>query len=104
MLSPADKYTSDGDTLKLGETELEYIHTPGHTEGSCCILADKVLFSGDTLFRLSVGNTQLETGSWDTLVKSINEKLYTLDEETVVYPGHGAATTIGYEKKGNPFV
>ena len=75
-----------------------------HTEGGICYLTDNIVFTGDTLFRLSVGNTSLETGDWPTMVKSIQEKLYTLDDDTIVYPGHGPATQIGYEKRSNPFV
>lgn len=95
---------NDGDEIELGETVLKVISTPGHTGGGICLLADNVLFSGDTLFKLSVGRTDLETGNWDQLVDSIKNRLYTLDEDTVVYPGHGSSTTIGYEKKANPFV
>lgn len=94
----------DGDVITLGETELRVIGTPGHTGGGICFATDKVIFSGDTLFRLSVGRTDLETGDWDTLMNSIKEKLYTLDDDLVVYPGHGMETTIGFEKKANPFV
>jgi glyoxylase-like metal-dependent hydrolase (beta-lactamase superfamily II) len=95
---------NEGDVLTLGETELRVIETPGHTGGGITFAADNITFTGDTLFRLSVGNTSLETGNWDTLVKSIKDKLYTLPDDTIVYPGHGPATTIGYEKKANPFV
>ena len=94
----------DGDKIMLGETEIRVIETPGHTGGGVCFATDKEIFTGDTLFRLSVGRTDLESGDWDTLVKSISEKLYTLDEDMVVYPGHGASTTIGFEKRVNPFV
>ena len=100
----ADLLVKEGDIIRLGESELRVIETPGHTEGGICYLTDREVFSGDTLFRLSVGNTNLETGSWPTMVKSIETKLYTLDDELIVYPGHGPETTIGYEKKGNPFV
>ena len=95
---------NEGDVITLGETELKVIATPGHTGGGICFLTDNEIFTGDTLFRLSVGRTDLPTGSWDTLVKSISEKLYTLDEDLTVYPGHGGPTTIGFEKKANPFV
>lgn len=99
-----DRLLHDGDVITLGETELKVIATPGHTAGGICFLADDIIFTGDTLFRLSVGRTDLETGDWDTLVKSISERLYTLPEELTVYPGHGQPTTIGFEKKANPFV
>ncbi|MBR0400618.1 MAG: MBL fold metallo-hydrolase, partial [Mogibacterium sp.] len=94
----------EGDVIKIGESELRVIETPGHTMGSICFVNDEVMFSGDLIFRLSVGNTSFETGSWDEIVRSIEDKVYTLDENIVIYPGHGAATTIGYEKKANPFV
>lgn len=94
----------EGDTITLGETVLKVIETPGHTEGGICFASDHEIFTGDTLFRLSVGNTSLETGDWETLVHSIQGKLYTLDDDMIVYPGHGPATTIGYEKRANPFV
>jgi glyoxylase-like metal-dependent hydrolase (beta-lactamase superfamily II) len=80
------------------------IETPGHTGGGVCFATDKEIFTGDTLFRLSVGRTDLPTGDWFTLLHSINDKLYTLDQDLVVYPGHGGPTTIGYEKRANPFV
>ncbi len=95
---------SDGDIIKLGATDIEIIATPGHSEGGVCYKAGNFLFSGDTLFRLSVGNTSFETGDWSTLVDSVRNKLYVLEDETIVYPGHGDETTIGYEKRANPFV
>ena len=94
----------EGDSIELGSTHIRVIETPGHTEGGICYMTDNEIFTGDTLFRLSVGNTSLETGDWPTLVNSIQEKLYPLDEDLTVYPGHGPATTIGYEKRSNPFV
>lgn len=97
-------YIKDGDSLMLGDSEFKFISTPGHTEGGVCILCGDKLFSGDTLFRLSVGNTSLETGDWSSLQSSIRNKLYILDDSVVVLPGHGASTTIGYEKRSNPFV
>ena len=103
-LPQAKRFVREGDTIELGETMLRVIETPGHTEGGICFATDHEVFSGDTLFRLSVGNTSFETGDWATMVNSIQNKLYTLDDDTVVYPGHGPATTIGYEKRANPFV
>jgi glyoxylase-like metal-dependent hydrolase (beta-lactamase superfamily II) len=94
----------EGDVITLGETKLRVIETPGHTGGGICFLTDRELFSGDTLFKLSVGRTDLPTGDWDTLLNSITQKLYTLDDDLVVFPGHGLPTTIGYEKRANPFV
>ena len=94
----------EGDIITLGETELRVIETPGHTADGICFATDKEIFTGDTLFRLSVGRTDLPTGDWFTLLHSINDKLYTLPEEMIVYPGHGEPTTIGFEKRANPFV
>lgn len=100
----AGRLLSEGDIITLGKTDLLVIETPGHTEGGICYVTDHEVFTGDTLFRLSVGNSSLETGNWETMVSSIQNKLYTLDEELIVYPGHGPATQIGYEKRSNPFV
>ena len=94
----------EGDVITLGETELRVIETPGHTAGGICFATDREVFTGDTLFRLSVGRTDLPTGDWFTLLHSINDKLYTLEDDLIVYPGHGEPTTIGYEKRANPFV
>ena len=100
------EYVSDGQILHIAGFEIRVIHTPGHTAGGCCyyIPAENVLISGDRLFRASVGRTDLPTGSMGDLVRSVREKLFVLPEETKVYPGHMEETTIGYEKKYNPFV
>ena len=100
----AEMLLKEGDTVSLGETVIRVIETPGHTEGGICFVTDNEVFTGDTLFRLSVGNSSLETGNWETLVRSIEDKLYTLPEELIVWPGHGPATKIGFEKRSNPFV
>lgn len=97
-------WLTESDIINLGSTELRVIETPGHTAGGICFATDKEIFTGDTLFRLSVGRTDLPTGDWDTLVASIKDKLYILDEDLTVYPGHGVPTTIGFEKRANPFV
>ncbi len=99
----ADIILNDGDVINLGKYKLEIIHTPGHTNGGICIKADDVLFSGDTLFLNSIGRTDLPTGSFDKLEASI-KKLYTLGDNIKVYPGHGPSTTIGQEKRTNPYV
>lgn len=94
---------SDGEVIPLGETSLLTMHTPGHTPGSVCFLSPGVLFSGDTLFPGGPGATQYEGGDFDTIIKSIKERLFTLDDATEVYPGHGAtATTIGEERPDMP--
>jgi glyoxylase-like metal-dependent hydrolase (beta-lactamase superfamily II) len=99
-------YLKDGDVLTLGENRIEVIHTPGHSRGGLCFYIPSAgwLISGDSLFEGSIGRTDLEGGSYATLIKSITERLMTLPEDTVVYPGHGPYTTIGDEKKTNPFL
>ncbi|MDL2251051.1 MBL fold metallo-hydrolase [Lachnospiraceae bacterium OttesenSCG-928-J05] len=96
---------TDGQELELIGFTFQVIHTPGHTPGSCCyyMKEEKVLFSGDTLFKTSIGRTDLAGGS-DEIYASIKERLFTLPEEVEVYPGHMSKTTIGYEKKYNPYV
>lgn len=101
---PADEFLKDGQTVKFGRHELRVLHTPGHTPGSCCFHGEGKLFSGDTLFRRSVGRTDLEGGDPDREAESIRTRLYTLAPETVVYPGHGPLTHIEEEKEENPFV
>lgn len=98
----------DREDIYLDEIRLEVIHTPGHTPGGISLLLlaplDKILFSGDTLFYNGIGRTDFAHASEPLLIKSIRERLFTLDDETVVYPGHGPQTTIGEEKKNNPFL
>lgn len=100
----ADHYVVDGETLLVGDMELKFIHTPGHTPGGICILAENFLFSGDTLFEQSIGRTDFPGSSYQAIVKSIREKLFALPDETTVLPGHMGPTTIGFEKENNPFV
>lgn len=90
--------------LSIGKNKIKIFHTPGHTPGGVCFLVDGKLFSGDTLFYGSVGRTDFEGGDFEQLKSSIREKLFLLDDATRVYPGHGATTTIGYEKKHNLFL
>ena len=99
-------YLNDNDVLMLGENRIEVIHTPGHSRGGLCFYIPSAgwLISGDSLFEGSIGRTDLEGGSHATLIKSITERLMTLPEETIVYPGHGPYTTIGDEKRMNPFL
>lgn len=99
-------YLKDDDVLTLGENKIEVIHTPGHSRGGLCFYIPSAgwIISGDSLFEGSIGRTDLEGGSYATLIKSITERLMTLPEETVVYPGHGPYTTIGDEKRMNPFL
>ena len=98
----ADRLLKDGDTIKIGAGELRVLHTPGHSPGSISLLGDGFVLSGDTLFNEGVGRTDLPGGSRPQLVKSIREKLMTLPDETLVFPGHGPHTTIGHERENNP--
>lgn len=100
----ADILLKDGDILELGGLKLEIIHTPGHTPGGICIKAGNSVFTGDTLFRMSIGRTDLGNGDYDDIMVSLKDRLMKLDDDTVVYPGHGASSTIGYERKHNPYV
>ncbi len=101
----ADVWLSDSQEVEEAGIRVKMLDTPGHTEGSCCYLVEdeKVLISGDTLFAGSVGRTDLPTGSMKELLSSIEEKLMALPDDVEVYPGHGEPTTIGYERKWNPF-
>ncbi len=99
-----DMYIKDGDEILLGSYKIKVIHTPGHTEGGVCYLVDGKLFSGDTLFRGSVGRTDLFGGNFGKLSDSIKNKLFKLDDKTEVFPGHGDMTTIGFEKKYNEII
>lgn len=100
----ADKKLYHGEVIKVSNISLEIIHTPGHTKGSICIKCENKIFSGDTLFAGSIGRTDLEGGSFEQIIASINEKLLVFPDNTEVYPGHGPSTTIGTEKKYNPFL
>lgn len=102
----ADKTFADGELLHYLGREIQVLHTPGHTSGSCCFYftEDRFLISGDTLFAESVGRTDFPTGSTATLVHSIEKILFALPDDTPVYPGHNESTTIGHEKKYNPCV
>lgn len=99
-----DIFVEDGDVIKLGKTEIKVIHTPGHTQGGVCYLADGKLFSGDTIFRESVGRCDLEGGDFDQIVESITNKIFTLPEDVLIYPGHGKMTSVGWEKEHNRFM
>ena len=100
----ADIYVKDGQDMTIGSTPFTFVHTPGHTKGGMCIITDGYVFSGDTLFRASIGRTDFYGGSFDEIKRSIHEKLFTLPGNTVVLPGHMSETTIEYEKEHNPFV
>lgn len=99
------EYLKEGDIIKLGDDELKVIEAPGHSPGHICFYneAQHLVISGDVLFNGSIGRTDLPGGNHEALLKNIREKLFVLPAETIVYSGHGPATTIGYEKKNNPF-
>lgn len=96
----------EGDCISVGDIDMRFVMTPGHSPGGMCIIIDKekVVFSGDTLFAQSIGRTDFPGCSFEKLINSIKEKLFILDDDTVVYPGHMNSTSIGFEKRHNPFV
>ena len=105
LIVPND-YVEEGDILAFGNSSIEVLYTPGHADGSICLVnhSDKYVISGDVLFRDSIGRTDLPTGNFDVLFASITQKLFTLPDDYTVYPGHGPETSIGYEKLNNPFL
>ena len=100
----ADRLLADGDILTIGEFTLKVLHTPGHTPGGISLLGDKAVFVGDTLFAESIGRTDFPGGSYSQLIQSIKNKLMALPDELKAFPGHGPATTIGWERRQNPFI
>lgn len=99
-------FLNEGDTVKFGNSSLQVLFTPGHSPGSICFYSEqeKFIISGDVLFQMSIGRTDLPGGNHETLLKSITQKLFTLPADVKVYPGHGPQTTIGFEKMYNPFL
>ena len=102
--TPVERWIEHGDEIEMGKRKLSVIHTPGHTPGSVCFEVEGLLFAGDTLFRRSIGRTDLPGGDSKLIARSIKERLYTRDPDTLVIPGHGPTTTVGDEAKANPFV
>jgi glyoxylase-like metal-dependent hydrolase (beta-lactamase superfamily II) len=102
--APADRLLREGDAVRVGAVALKVLHAPGHSPGGICLLRDQTVFVGDTLFQGGIGRTDLPGGDYATLMRSIRDKLLTLPDDTIVYPGHGDATTIGAERKLNPFL
>ena len=101
--SHADIYVDEGDTVTAADMVFKVLYTPGHSEGGICFLIDNILFSGDTLFKGSIGRTDFPSSNMAEMRQSL-DRLCTLPDETVVYPGHGEATTIGQEKATNMFL
>jgi len=99
------EFLKEDDTVVLGDDELTLLFTPGHSPGHLCFYCKKQAFvvGGDVLFQGSIGRTDLPFGNYDQLISSIRTQLFTLPDETIVYPGHGPKTTIGFEKRNNPF-
>ncbi|MFC1962575.1 MBL fold metallo-hydrolase [Chloroflexota bacterium] len=101
---PPDRLLRDGDVLEVGELRIKVLHTPGHSPGGICLEGHGVVFSGDTLFNCGVGRTDGPGCSYEQLMESIRTKLMVLPDETVALPGHGPRTTIGQERRSNPFL
>jgi len=104
-IQKASSFLEEGDKIKFGDVTLEVINTPGHANGSICLINhdEKYVLTGDVLFNSSIGRTDLPTGDYDILISSIKNKLFSLPDDYKVYPGHGEPTTIGFEKANNPF-
>ena len=105
-LPDVKEFVEEGDVLKFGNSEFEVVFTPGHAPGHICLVnkVENITLSADVLFHLSIGRTDLPMGDHETLLTSIREKLFTLDDTMVIYPGHGPKTSIGFEKENNPFL
>jgi glyoxylase-like metal-dependent hydrolase (beta-lactamase superfamily II) len=101
---PPSRLVREGDRIAVGGVQIQVLETPGHTPGGISLLAGEGVFVGDTLFAGSIGRTDLAGGSYETLLRSIRAKLLPLPDSTAVYPGHGPATTIGEERRDNPFL
>jgi len=101
---PPDRLLKDGDDIAIGNLRFTVIHTPGHTPGGTCLLGHGVLFSGDTLFNYGIGRYDLPGGDYAQLMDSLQARLMALPDDTIVYPGHGPRTTIGAERRNNPFL
>lgn len=99
-----DRLLKGWEGIEIGGLSFTVLHTPGHTPGGICLLGEGIVFSGDTLFNYGIGRADLPGGEPARLIESIHEKLMLLPDDTVVYPGHGPETTIGAERRGNPFL
>ena len=101
--TPSD-FLKHGDTIQLGASQINILHTPGHSQGGICFVTDAGVFCGDTIFASSIGRTDFPGGSHPQIIESIKTHILTLPPETPLYPGHGPATTVGVERKTNPFL
>jgi len=100
---PPDRYLGEGDIITFGDISLKVLHTPGHSPGGISLVTDKMVFVGDTLFAGSIGRTDFPGGDYEGLLRQVRDKIFTLGDDVVVYPGHGPKTTVGRERKTNPF-
>jgi len=100
---PPDRYLEEGDIITFGDISLKVLHTPGHSPGGISLVTDKMVFVGDTLFAGSIGRTDFPGGDYEGLIRNVREKIFTLGDDVVVYPGHGPKTTVGRERQTNPF-
>ena len=98
-----DRFLAEGDTVTLGKLSINILHTPGHSPGSITFFVDDKLFVGDLIFSGSIGRTDLPGGNYEQLIQSVENKIFTLPDATVIFPGHGPATSAGTEKRYNPF-
>lgn len=100
---PPDRYIEEGEEITFGDVSLKVLHTPGHSEGGISLVTDKIAFVGDTLFAGSIGRTDFPGGDYEGLLRNVREKIFSLGDEVVIYPGHGPKTTVGRERRTNPF-
>ncbi len=100
---PPDRYLEEGDVITFGDISLKVLHTPGHSPGSISLVSDKIVIVGDTLFAGSIGRTDFPGGDYEGLIRNVREKIFTLGDDVVVYTGHGPKTTVGRERRTNPF-
>lgn len=99
-----ERLLKDGDSIDIGDLHFIMLHTPGHTPGGICLYGHGAVFTGDTLFNLGIGRTDMPGGSYNQILNSIHTRLLALPDSTIVYPGHGPDSTIGAERRGNPFL
>jgi len=100
---PPDRYAEEGELISFGDISLKVLHTPGHSGGGISMVTDRMAFVGDTLFAGSIGRTDFPGGDHEVLLRNVREKIFPLGDDVVIYPGHGPKTTVGREKKTNPF-
>ena len=100
---PPDRYLEEDDIITFGDISLKVLHTPGHSPGGISLFSDKMVFVGDTLFAGSIGRTDFPGGDYEGLIRNVREKIFPLGDDVVVYPGHGPKTTVGRERRTNPF-